>query len=76
MLKQKIRDMLAKFGHTQTDLAEALGITYQSVSIKLNGKSDFTRSEIYRIMKMYNLTSDQLYDIFFSDDSMFDQNKM
>ena len=55
-----------KFGHNQNDLADLLGITYQSVSIKLNGKKDFTQSEIYYIIQYYKLTPEQVIDIFFN----------
>ena len=57
---------MEKFGHTQNDLADLLGITYQSVSIKLNGKKDFTQSEIYNIIQYYELTPDQVINIFFN----------
>lgn len=66
MMKQKIKAVLAKFGHTQNDLAEILGITYQSVSIKLNGHKDFTQSEIFKIMVCYELTPEEVVDIFFN----------
>lgn len=65
-MKYKLREILDRYGQTQNDLADLLGITYQSVSIKLNGKKDFTQSEIYRIIKFYNLTAEQVMDIFFN----------
>lgn len=65
-MKKKIKAILEQYGHTQNDLAELLNITYQSVSIKLNGHKDFTQSEIYRIMVLYNLTPEQVVDIFFN----------
>lgn len=37
-MKHKLRVILEQFGHNQNDLADLLGITYQSVSIKLNRK--------------------------------------
>lgn len=64
-MKHKLRAVLDRYGHTQTDLAELLGITYQSVSIKLNGHKDFTQTEIYKIAQFYELTADELMDIFF-----------
>ena len=65
-VKNKIRVLLEEYGMTQTDLAEVIGCTYQSVSIKLNGKKDFNRTEIYRMMKCFNLTPEQVVDIFFT----------
>jgi plasmid maintenance system antidote protein VapI len=60
-----MRLLLNKYGQTQKDLADILGLTYQSVSIKLNGHKDFTQSEIFTIMVMYELTPDEVVDIFF-----------
>lgn len=67
-MKHKLRLILDKYGHTQKDLADLLGISYQSVSIKLNGHKDFTQTEIYRIMTVYKLTPEQVVDIFFNPD--------
>jgi len=64
-MKHKLRAVLDRYGHTQNNLAELLGITYQSVSIKLNGHKDFTQTEIYKIAQFYELTADELMDIFF-----------
>ena len=65
-MKHRLREILERYGHNQGDLAEILGITYQSVSIKLNGKKDFTQSEIYKIIFTYNLSPDEVMDIFFN----------
>lgn len=65
-MKKKLRAILSEYGHSQGDLAELLGITYQSVSIKLNGHQDFTQGQIYKIMVCYNLTPEQVVDIFFN----------
>lgn len=68
-MKEKIRAMLAARGQTQADLAELLGITYQALSIKLNCHTDFKRMEIYLIMKIYNLTPEEVVDIFLTLDN-------
>lgn len=65
-MKDKIKVVLERFGQTQNDLAELLGISYQSVSIKLNGHKDFTQTEIFKIMVMFNLTPEEVVDIFFN----------
>lgn len=67
MLKDNVRKLLAKYGQTQTDLANILGITYQSISIKLNGKSSFTLNEIILITEVYGLSPQEVYDIFIKD---------
>lgn len=70
-MKHRLREILEKYGHTQNDLAELLCITYQSVSIKLNGKKDFTQTEIFRIMAFYNLTPEQVVNIFFNKEDRY-----
>lgn len=70
-MKNKLRVILEQFGHNQNDLAELLGITYQSVSIKLNRKKDFTQTEIFKIIQCYALTPEQVMDIFFSPEDRY-----
>lgn len=70
-MKYKLKAVLERFGQTQSDLAELLGITYQSVSIKLNGHKDFTQTEIFKIINFYELTADEVMDIFFNKDDRF-----
>ncbi len=70
-MKYKLKQVLERFGHTQNDLAELLGITYQSLSIKMNGHKDFKQSEIFKIIHYYNLTPEEVMDIFFSIKSTF-----
>ena len=64
-MKHKIRAILERYGHNQNDLADLLNITYQSVSIKLNGHKDFTQTEIYKIIQFYELTAEEVMSIFF-----------
>lgn len=70
-MKHRLRAVLEKYGHTQNDLAELLCITYQSVSIKLNGKKDFTQTEIFKIISFYGLTPEQVVDIFFNKEDRY-----
>ena len=70
-MKDKLRKVLERYGHTQNDLAELLNITYQSISIKMNGHKDFTQTEIYKIIQFYELTADEVMDIFFSTSDRF-----
>ena len=73
-MKRKIKAVLKRYGHTQNDLAELLGITYQSVSIKLNGHKDFTQTEIFKIMTMYDLSAEEVADIFFNIRDRFESD--
>lgn len=70
-MKHKLRAILEQFGQTQNDLAELLNLTYQSISIKLNGHKDFTQTEIYKIIMFYSLTPEQVVDIFFNTEDRY-----
>lgn len=67
-MKEKLRKALKRQGITQNELAEILGLTYQTISIKMNGHKDFTQSEIRRIKKILSLTPEEVCDIFLSEE--------
>ena len=50
---------------TIESLAEDMKLHYNTVSLKLNGKREFTQQEIALISKRYNLTADEVVKIFF-----------
>lgn len=50
---------------TMEALAEDMMIHYNTLSLKLNGKREFTQQEIALISKRYNLTADEIVKIFF-----------
>ena len=50
---------------TIESLAEDLKLHYNTVSLKLNGKREFTQQEISLISKRYNLSADEVVKIFF-----------
>ncbi len=47
-------------GITQRELAEVLGISFQSVNKKVNGKEDFTMDQARKICRHYNVSADLL----------------
>lgn len=62
-----LRSVMVLHGDTNKALAEALGITPQSLSDKINERgTEFKQGEIARIRDRYDLTADQVDDIFFS----------
>ena len=68
MKKELLRSIMVLHGDTNKDLADYLGITEQSVSNKINENgTEFKQGEIKRIRIRYNLSSDQIDDIFFAD---------
>ena len=54
------------FNDTNESLAEALNISRQTLSAKINGKVDFWQSEIKQIVERYTLTSEETEQIFFN----------
>lgn len=45
---------------TQRELAEVLGISFQSVNKKVNGKEDFTMEQARKICRHYHVSADIL----------------
>ena len=65
MNKNAFKSLIILKGDTQKDVADALGVTEQTVGDKLNGVSDFKQSEIKILIDRYDLTPEQVNDIFF-----------
>ncbi len=58
----------AKSGYSMSKLAEALGINASTLSRKLNGDTDFTRSEIVILKKCLHLSLEDVDLIFFTQE--------
>lgn len=57
---------MALFEDTIEELAEYLGISRQTLYSKMQGKSEFKRDEIDKIITRYNLTPEETHEIFFT----------
>ena len=67
MNKELLRSVMVLNGDTNRDLAEFLDISEQSVAAKINEHgTEFKQGEIAAIRQRYNLTADQVTDIFFA----------
>lgn len=67
MNKEKLKSYMALHGHTNKDLADILGISWQSVSSKINENgTEFKQGEIKKIAIAYELSNDELASIFFA----------
>ena len=51
---------------TQRELADYLGRVISNVSFKINGKQAFNADEIRKMKKRYNLTAEEIDEIFFN----------
>lgn len=67
MNPNKLRAVMALHGDNGNILSKVLEISPQAFSAKLNGRNgrEFTQSEIQAIKERYNLTAEDVDDIFF-----------
>lgn len=49
---------LASRGITQTEIAELLDLSLQSVNMKVNGKKEFTLPQVKKICQHYGISAD------------------
>lgn len=67
MNSRMLRSVMVLHGDTNNALAEALGITPQSLSDKINERgTEFKQGEIAKIRDRYDLSADQVEQIFFN----------
>ena len=59
----KLRGKMAEVGITQSALANSMGLSRASLSLKMNGKREFTLTELKIIVKLLNI--DDPYSYFF-----------
>ena len=61
----ELKAMILKKGMTATSLAESIGLSYQSLSYKINNKREFKAIEIENISTVLGLTLEEKNKIFF-----------
>ena len=66
MIKNELKAIMAKHGDRQEDLAAYLGKSIMTISSKINGDTDFKRSEIEMIALRYHLSAEDIQRIFFA----------
>lgn len=66
MNKNHFKSVMVLHGDTQKSVADALSVSEQTISDKINGISDFKQSEIKVLIDRWNLTPAQVDEIFFS----------
>lgn len=62
----KLRGRIVEKYRTQKEFATAFGISKNSMSRKLNGKTRFTTDDIIKISKMLDIDSDDVGKYFFT----------
>ena len=65
--KNMLKSVMVLHGDTQEALADYLGISSPTLSLKMNetNGAEFTQGEIKKIIKRYDLTAEQTMKIFF-----------
>ena len=68
MNKNMLKSVMVLHDDTQETLAEYLGISAPTLSLKMNetNGAEFTQGEIKKIILRYDLTAEQTMKIFFS----------
>lgn len=69
MNKNHFKSIMVLHGDTQKTVADALGVSEQTVGDKVNGLSDFKQSEIKVLIDRWELTPAQVDEIFFSGEN-------
>ncbi len=65
--KNEFKAEVVRRNLTLENVANAIGIDTATLHRKMNGTSDFYRSEIEKIIKYLNLSNDAVLRIFFAD---------
>ena len=68
MNKNLFNSFMARFGDTQKTLADAMGISLSRLNAKINetGGAEFMQGEIDFIANRYQLSADDMVNIFFA----------
>lgn len=62
----KIKGKIIEHGYNMESFAKAIGISRQTLTKKLNGSSEFTVSEIYKICETLNIANSEIGTYFFT----------
>ena len=62
-----LKATIIKNGDTQEKLAEAMGIQTSGLNMRINGHTEFRRSEINFIKNRYKLSCTEVDEIFFTE---------
>ena len=62
-----LKSKIVLHGDTMSSLADHLGISRQTLTLKVSGANDFNQSEIKSIIIKYGLTPEEVDVIFFGE---------
>lgn len=61
-----LKDKISKKFGSQNNFANALGISYQELSSKLNNKTSFTQEQVYKCINLLSLNETETIACFFN----------
>lgn len=61
MKYRNLKSLLVKEGITQGEFAKVIGIDKSTLSMKMNGKRDFTKTEIDKIITALSLSYEEIF---------------
>lgn len=64
MNAQLFKSIVALNGNTLTEVAELLGISRATLSLRVNNKKEWNVPDIKKLKKIYSLNAQQIDDIF------------
>lgn len=67
MNSQLLKAQMVRVKDTLAELSAVLGCTPGTLSLKINGKSEFTQNEIALISRHYQLSAEEIKEMFFND---------
>ena len=68
MNNKELKVEMVRHNDTGLSLSKSLGISNTSLSLKLNGKAEFTKSEMIAIKRKYQLSDERFMEIFFTNE--------
>lgn len=72
---ERIKGIMTIRNIGRKEMAEKIGISYNTLTKKLNGKREFTYSEILKIKEILKLNTGVYASILFDIDFMLEKNK-
>lgn len=61
---QRLRTAMFDAGITQAAMADTIGLSRQTLQVKLRGETDWRLSECYKILQVLNLDQSRLTELF------------
>lgn len=65
---RKLRGKIVEVFGTQSNFADKIGLSEQTITAKLNGRSEFSRTDMLEWAIALNLNVEEIGPIFFTDD--------